>query len=342
MGKVVIIMVLGLSIGFGIISSSLSRSNMETLDTTTGYFKYSNARNIAHSAINLKLRKVDNGESPTASISGSVMGGTYLVDSIFFRNDSLGLRSTAQYLDTIYRVRTMFRRYPKPFPTVGAAVGLHVFGVGFNMSGSPFIDGNNHDINGNLISPSVPANNLPGVETMNKPDSITVAGYSSKIAGSPTKVGVNPGMANPADFGSEYIAMADYTYSPGTYGSNMTWGSVTNPVIVYANAGVDLVKFAGSIEGWGVLVCSGDIQFSGSFTFHGLVIPYSDTQIDFATTTGTPRIIGAVLMGGATGSTFEMKGNGEALYSKDAIDKAKMIQKLLYYKILSWYENYRE
>jgi hypothetical protein len=83
MGKVVIIMVMGLSIAFGIISWSLSNSSSTTVDATMGYTKYSTARNIARSAIHLKLRSIDDNKPVAQTISGFMMGGTYRVDSIF-------------------------------------------------------------------------------------------------------------------------------------------------------------------------------------------------------------------------------------------------------------------
>jgi hypothetical protein len=341
MGKVVIIMVMGLSIAFGIISWSLSSSSSTTADATMGYAKYSTARNIARSAINLKLRSIDDNKPVGQTLSGSMMGGTYRVDSIFASNDSIGFRSTATYTDTVYKIRTMMQRTPKPFPEINSAVGLRIDNVNFDMSGQADINGNNHDIDGNLISPSVLANDKTGVEVMIAADSIEAAVDASKIFGYPTKIKINPAMANPADFVQEYINSADYTYGPGTYSAQITWGSVTNPVIVFCDGTAGIVHFSGQCEGWGVLVVKGNLKASGQFTFHGLVVPFSDTIIDFDPLTGQAKIVGAILMGGATGSSFEMKGQATVKYSKDALQKAKMIGKLLFYRVLSWYEDYK-
>ncbi len=345
MGKVTIIMVLGLSIAFGIISWSLNRSNTEAIEATTGYVKYSTARNIARSAINLKLRSIDDNKPLGQTLSGSMMGGTYRVDSIFASNDSIGFRSVATVSDTIYRIRTMMQRTPKPFPNITAACGINVDSVKFDTDGKPVINGNNHDINGNLISPPVVTNNLPGVETKSKFDSATVKNVSPKpaiIYGSPTAIGVNPGMANPADFIEEYKASADTIMTTDiAKEKNVTWGTPTNPVIVYIRADPGkTVTIAGNLLVYGVLVIEGSVKVSGNVTLRGLLIPYSNSKIE-VDLVGTAQIIGAMLMGGAKGSDLELKGTSDIKYSKAALQQAQMIGKLLFYRVLTWYEDYK-
>ncbi|MFH2004109.1 MAG: hypothetical protein ABIK27_05125, partial [Bacteroidota bacterium] len=215
--------------------------------------------------------------------------------------------------------------------------GLNVNTAIFDMKGQAKRYGTNHDVDGNLISPSVPENDKPGVEVLVPADSVEAATDSSKIFGYPTKIKVNPGMANPADFVAEYISGANYSYGAGTY-PQQTWGSETNPVIVFCDGSTGQVHFSGQCNGWGILVVKGSLKATGQFTFRGLVVPFSDTVIDFDPFSGQANIIGAVLMGGATGSSFEMKGQATVKYSSAALDKAKMIDELLAYRIISWYE----
>jgi hypothetical protein len=254
--------------------------------------------------------------------------------------DTVEMTSKAKFMDTAKTMSLRLRRQPIPFPTIGEAVGLRVNDLDFDMNGSPSIDGHNHDIDGNLLAPS--ANDKPGVGVMtNVPDSALVAGFGTKIDGS-TDVVVDPGMSDPSLFVNDYINAADRVYNSGTYGSNMTWGSQAAPQIIFANGGSSgLVKFAGNIEGWGILVVKGSIQLSGTFRFHGLVIGYNDVTIQkdtIALTTGTPDIIGGLLMAGNDGSKFQMKGNDNIVYSKDALELAKYINKLQAYKVMRWYE----
>lgn len=208
--------------------------------------------------------------------------------------------------------------------------------VNYTMGGTTLVDAHNHDINGNVL-PDTAAR--PAVAALTGTDSATVAPYGVHLAGSP-KVMTDSNMANPTEYVDEYIADADKKYTAGVYGSNMTWGSTASPWIVYCDAGAGTVKFAGTIEGWGILVVKGNLTLAGTFNFHGLVIVYQDGTIDdsFSMATGTPNIIGAIFVAGGNGSSFNMNGSGQVLYSSDALDAASHIKKLLAYHVLSWYE----
>lgn len=336
MGRLTILLVFGLALSFGIISFSLNRSNSETVELTAGYYNYSTSRNIARTAINMFLRKKED-TGAFANLSGNAMGGSYSVTHTM-SNDTVRILSVATFADTIYRIRTVMKEFPKPFPGITSAVGIRVNDVKIDLSGQAKIYGQNHDINGNLISPSVPANDKVGVEVMIPADSLEALKSIASIFGFPTKIKVNPGMVNPADFVQEYINGADFSYGPGTYSAQMTWGSVTDPKIVFCDGSTGTVHFSGQCVGWGILVVKGSLRATGQFTFYGLVVPFSDTIIDFDPFSGQAKIVGAVLMGGATGSSFEMKGQATVNYSSAALDKAKMIGKLLAYRIISWYE----
>jgi len=242
-------------------------------------------------------------------------------------------------MDTVKQMYLRLRRQPIPFPTVGEAVGLRVPNVDFQMNGSPSIDGHNHDIYGNLLPPS--SNDKPGVGVLTpNPDSITVAAYDGMIVGTQDVV-VDPTMSDPSQYVNDYISAADRVFSPGVYGGNMTWGTQAAPQIVYSNGESGEVRFTGTVEGWGILVVKGSLRNSGNFTFHGLVIGYNDVTIRKDTvglSTGTPNIVGGIVMAGNSGSLFQMKGNDNVSYSKDALELAKYINKLQVYHVMKWYE----
>ncbi len=338
MGRMALIIVIGLTLTLGIVGMSLNRSKTGTIENVAGFHKYATARNIAHTAVNIALRALDRNDSTfmaTRTMSLSLMGGSATVGYSYPNVSSLDtivLTATSRYLDSTRSMVLRLRRWPVPFPTIGQAVGLRVPDVNFSMSGTPYIDGHNHDINGNALPPS--ANDKPGVGVIYRPDTSQVLAYASKIDGTRDVV-YDTTIADPAQFVAEYINAADRTFNTGTYGSNMTWGSAAAPQIVYANGDV---KFNGNIEGWGILVVHGALTLTGTFKFHGLVIAYQDTQIDVQFSTGTPDVIGALLMAGATGSNFVMKGNSNVSYSKDAINNAQFINKLQVYRVMSWYE----
>ncbi len=346
-----LILVMSLSFTAGIIGYSINISKSSTVENVSGFHKYTTARNIAHTGVNMMLRILDKNDTSYLNplqqgkrvwMVRQLMSGVCSV-SIRLKNpafmDTLEMTSKALFMDTAKSMALRLRRQPVPFPVIGAAVGLRVPLVDFQMNGTPNIDGRNHDIDGNLLPPS--ADDLPGVGVLTSiPDSANVAAYGSKINGS-EDVNVDPGMSDPSLYVNDYISAADRVYTSGTYGSNMTWGSAAAPEIVYCNATAGKVKFTGTISGYGVLVVRGSIEISGNFKFRGLVIGYNDVDIEkdtIALTTGTPDIIGGVLMGGNSGSRFQMKGNDKISYSKEALEMAKYINKLQVYRVMRWYE----
>jgi len=294
--------------------------------------------------VNMMLRKLDRNDSTI--ISPMNAGGTPMIVtniasgicsvSIKLGNpafkDTVDIWAKSRFMDSTRTMNVRLRRQPIPFPMVNEAVGLNATNVGFSMTGSASIDGHNNDIAGNLLAAS--SNDKPGVGVITPGDTTTVLQYKNKIDGTVDAVRDST-MTDPSQFVGDYINAADYTYTTGSYGSGMTWGSVNTPAIVYCNG---TINFQGNIEGWGILVVSGKISMSGTFIFHGLLIAYNDATIDLQFGIGTPTVVGAVLMGGTSGSQFTMKGSSNVSYSKDALDLAKYINKLQAYRVMYWYE----
>lgn len=350
MGKMALIIVVGLSMTVGIVGYTLNKSKTNLVENVSGFDKYTNARNIAHTGVNMMLRRLDRNDTSiinpmnrlgTPQMISSVMAGLCTV-SIKLAHppalDTVDLTSKARFMDTMKIMNLRLWRHPIPFPAIGEAVGLRVPDVNFDMNGTPNIDGHNHDINGNLLPPS--ADDKPGVGVLSQHDSGTVAPYGAGIDGTQDVV-MDPGMSNPTDFVDDYINAADFVYnSAGSpYGSNLTWGSQSAPVIVYADGTGGGVKFTGTVVGWGILVVKGNLTLTGNFTFHGLVVAYNDVTVEqISLGAGTPTIIGGFLMGGADGSSFTMKGTDQINYSKDALELAKYINKLQVYRVQWWYE----
>ena len=350
MGRMAIILVMSLVLTAGIIGYSINQSKSYSVENVAGFDKYVSARNIAHTGVNMMLRALDRNDTmyvnklsrgQTARLHTNLMSGVCSV-SVKLTNpaflDTIDITSKAVMMETTKTMTLRLRRRPVPFPTINEAVALRVPAVDFRLTGNPLIDGRNHDMNGTLLAPS--ANDKPGVGVITLADSITVAGYGSKIQGS-QDVKIDLGMDDPSLFVNDYISAADRVFTAGTYSGNMTWGTEAAPQIVYADATAGNIKFAGTISGYGILVVRGSLEISGNFKFRGLVIAYNDVTIEkdtLALTTGTPDIIGGVLMAGNPNSRFEMKGNDKIVYSKDALEMAKYINKLQVYKVIRWYE----
>ncbi len=338
MGRMAIIIVIGLSLTVGIVGYSLNSAKSGTIENVAGFDKYTISRNIAHTAVNMALRALDRNDSvfiASRAMSMNMMGGNAVVSVSFpFATiDTLDLTTTATFMDTTREMRLRLHRRPVPFPAIGSAVGLRVPNVNFQMNGNPEIDGRNHSMAGGLLAPS--ANDKPGIGFITPGDTADAAPHASKINGVPKDAIYDSTIADPFAFVGEYISAADRVYTTGVYGSNMVWGSPTTPWIVFADGNV---KFNGTVDGWGILVVRGTLTLAGNFKFRGLVIAYQDYTIDVQFSTGTPDVIGAVLMAGGAGGLYQMKGNSSVVYSKEALDMAMYINKLQVYRVLRWYE----
>ncbi|MBI1803886.1 MAG: hypothetical protein HY033_08050 [Ignavibacteriae bacterium] len=343
MGRMLLIIVVGLSFTVAIIGLSMNRSKKSLTENVVGFHEYTYARNIAHTGVNLMLRKLDRNDTSLVNplnsgrkvwLVSNVMSGVCSV-SIQLANpsflDTVDLTSKAKYMDTTYSMQLRLQRFPKPFPLINSAVGLSSSPIDFSMDNPSRITGNNYNMDGTRGDAAKDTN---GVTTLNAVESLLVVPYSAKITGDPNNLSVNP-PDNPALYVNEYISAADYVFSNGnTY--NGTYGSTTLPMIGYANGDV---KFAGSGKFYGVLVVKGTIHFDGTFDMYGLVIAVGgDDEIDMSADYGTPQILGSILIAGASGSSFKLKGTSDVKYSYSALQMAMYINKLQAYKVMRWYE----
>jgi hypothetical protein len=339
MGRMAIIIVIGLSLTVGIVGYSLNNSKTGMIENIAGFDKYAMARNIAHTAVNMALRALDRNDSlfiAAKSMSTSVMGGSATVTISYPftpRIDTMDLTASAKFMDTTRLMKLRLHRRPVPFPAIRQAVGLRIPNPNFNMVGTPDIDGHDHRMNGSPLPPS--ANDLPGVGVMNPADTSIIAPFAGKIDGSPKDIVGDTAITDPLGFVNDYIAAADITFGPGVFGGDRTWGSADAPVIVFCDGDV---KFTGKISGYGIMVVRGKLTLAGTFVFRGLVLAYQDTEIDVSFSTGTVEVIGGLIAAGPAGSKFEMRGTSAMLYSREALDMAMYINKLQVYRVMRWYE----
>ncbi len=344
MGKMALLMVVAVALSVGIVGYTLNKSKMNLTTRVAGFEKYTYARNIAHSAVNMTLRAFDRNDTTviyplerkqTVTLDRSMMGGTStvivkLVSAL--TRDTLDLFSRAVYNDSSYYMRLRLRRGPKPFPGVGACVGFASAGIDYNVDGKPhFITGMNYNMDGTRGDM---ARDTFGVCTKTVLDSIEVATEDySRISGDPRGIAAIP-PDNPAAYINEYIAMADFVYPNGS-NNNGNYGSKYAPVIGFANGSV---KFGGGGTFYGVLIVNGTLEFSGNFTIYGLVLCYgSDIVISVSTSAGTPSLYGGLIMYGAPGSDFTLKGTPNFYYSYEALQMAMYIGKMQAYQVLEWY-----
>jgi hypothetical protein len=339
MGRASLLMVMGLGMVFAIIGMNMRGTTSLLVTAESGYAKYSTARNMARMAVHTTLRAYDRNLSPIPT-SGSLNGGSYTVASRE-SGDTLWLTTTGRCADSSYTMSVKLLRTTKPFPRVNSAIGIRATPVNFSISGKAQVDGHNYDRTGAAL---IGSGDVTGVATMTASDSLTVktAGGTNILGVPPVKVDTTT--IDPNAFLDEYRLNPDFFYNTSGVYNNVTWGSPSFPAIVYCNAGDDTsfsIKFTGNVVGYGILVVRGNVQFNGNFSFFGLVVVDGfNTVVQFGAS-GTPQIVGGVIVAGNAGASVTLKGTGttgKVKYSSEALAQSKNIGKLRYYSIVEWYE----
>ncbi len=320
MGKMAIILIVGLTIIVGIMSVSMIGRTNDASKASAATFKKAYAKNIASSAAEYYIRQVK--ATPTLrgtfSIS-SILNGTATVtlsdwtggvtDSV--RLTSIGIYNAAQETVTVKAIS-------QSFLTVNSAINFRTSSVLY----SPQIDvisGYDHDINGVLLSPS--SNDRRGAGVTRSADSTTLANNGSATITGTKKIMVDGAIPDPQSFATSLIGKADYILS-GSIGSNQTWGSASSPKIVFVNGNC---SFAKDCVGWGILLINANtISAKKSLTFHGLVVFYSSSTISFDVAKDF-TVVGGFLLSAPTQISYQTKKNAQISYSKAALDMAKSV-----------------
>ncbi len=349
MGRAAMFVVMGFGLAAGFISMNIRNATNLLTESQVGYYNYSMARNLARTGVQRSLRYIDmNPGIPnyTPPTSGSFNGGTYTT-STTQSGDTMWLNVNGVYADTSYLMKTKLLKSTKPFPAVKGAVSIRASPIDINMTGQAGVDGRNYDSSGTNLDSDCPdpsfTGDKPGFAVMNSTDSAEAYNASSNIFGNP-KTKIDTTTSDPSAFIDEYTSNADTTINtPGTY-SGGTYGTAEFPKITVVNAGEDTnfaIKFTGGFTGYGILAINGNVQFSGGIDFKGLIVVYGKNNVVDFTSTGTPKIVGGLIVAGRA-ANVTLKGTGSVgakiAYSCDALFKARNLSKLRYYGVLEWYE----
>ncbi len=345
MGKAALFIVIGLSVSLAFIKLSLTGYPVHATINTSAYFSSVTATNIARSALNNFLMKLNQNKS----LNGTFVEQDKYVDrgidtvtvSSSSANPSLGdtisIAVSAWYNKKNKRATAKIVLSKLTIPPIAAAVAFPGPNPVLDLNGNPLIDGNNHDYDGNSSSSS---NDLPGVVVNSATDSTNMVQklFNDKQENQVIGYGANPSVSvkpidDPAVFIDPIIASADYNLPAGTY-SSMTFGSKDAPVIVYGEG--DL-KFSGGVVGHGILVIDGTLTLSGNFFWHGIVYVVGPSPEIF-NSVGTNRIIGGVVLGGKD-KTARLRGTADIQYSHEAVENVRNNTKsLLTMDLISWFE----
>lgn len=345
MGKIALIIVLGLAISVSFLRLVIQERPIEATENVGTYFSRVAAKNVARSALNNSLKKLYQNKSLRGTFTefnDYIEGG---VDTVRITansatasiGDTVHVSVVAWYQNQCSNIDVKLLGNSIFIPPITAAVAFPGPNPVLDLSGTPLIDGNNHDINGN---PSTSCNNLPGVAVASGTDSINMRNrlFSDKMDDQVIGLENDPSVhvretPDPSTYLDPIIANADHYLPSSTY-SAIEFGSQSNPTIVYGKG--DL-KFSGGVIGHGILIIDGTLTLSGNFFWYGMVYVIGPTPEIF-NSVGTNRILGGVVLGG-TDKIARLRGTADIQYSCETIDNVTSnTGSLITFNIVSWFE----
>jgi hypothetical protein len=223
------------------------------------------------------------------------------------------------------------------FPVPGAMYIAADAVSNVNISGNITVDGNDHDINGNL---KAGGDVLPGIAVDNPND---VNKIKSSIKGSAEILGQGGkpsvySVTNVTDwreYAKDVESNPDIIINSSTNLSKISnLGTTTNPKTTFVNGDI---QFNSNLEGCGILVVNGNLRINGTFTYRGLVIAYKDSEIK-TQLNGNGKIYGGMIIAGTSANLEISNGNFKCFYSQEALSHISGILKTKRFRILSWYE----
>lgn len=202
----------------GFIGLQMYRSDEYTMETQYVYMKYMNARNLARASVHAALRTYDRNLTPPTGVSTSFNAGTFRLDSLWSSTnlDTLRMVTRGTYAESTYVMRLTLFRSTRPFPTVGAALGIRATPLTkFTMNGKPLVDGRAYDTSGTRrLNPGEEGyGDKPGIAAMNAADTTKINGGQGNgtINGTPPMT-IDTTTVDPRPFLDIYKNNADFTF----------------------------------------------------------------------------------------------------------------------------------
>lgn len=341
MGKMSLILTMGIAVIIGFFVLRLNSNAKEGLTTTLDMYEYTQARLIANSGVEIYLEKMRRDKSLNSGtfLNNELADGSYDI-YITGPDTALNIRSVAHFMNVTHESIVKARRDPVPFPMAPAALYISTSAMqNVKMTGNFTVSGFNHDKNGNLVSTT--NNTVPGVLVDNNADSVAIVdvlkkntsnNITGKGGGTPNIAVYNYGI-DWAGISTDIAFSADQTLGSGKYNTG-TFGTYAKPQITLLNGDAE---FNGNLSGSGILVVNGNLTIAGNFDFKGLVIAYKESTIT-TKLNGTGSVIGSFIVSGNSVDMDISNGTFNALYSPEALNNAKLNLKSSRFQILSWWE----
>jgi hypothetical protein len=345
MGKGLLIIALGMSVIISFFILKLNSNSKENLSTTVNMFEQTQARLIANSGVEVYLERLKHDRTMMNSSfsNNNLFGGNYNIvisgPESLVRVTSTATFMGVQHTTVVEAAADKVPLHPGPgamYLSSGTVAGLKKNAI----NGSIEINGNDHDLDGNLSGPgSVPGIAVDGETQKNSVLDMITKNTIDQVLGS----GGTPSVAaitNEVDWAEYAQLVAD---NPDILIDTQekvkevnTWGTVIDPKVTFVNGDI-LINNSQAASGCGILVVNGNLAINGGFDYKGLVIAFKETTIDIKLN-GNAQILGSLVVAGNEINVDVSSGNFNALYSSEALNLIATLLVTKRFSILSWWE----
>ncbi len=334
MGRMVLIIAVGLVSVYGIVAMTFHRSGEQAAESSRTYAATTQARNLANTGVEFAIHRLQEESGWRDGFTDKPLhAGTF---SVTVHDNQTApqleanqlLLSSVGYLQEDTATVDVLVEFGEGLPPIPAAMAVYSDSLNFDVSGTSFtINGDDTNPDG---SPGT-GNALPGLTVggnnaynnvltnlnSNQEDRITGDGGTGSI----TQDNLDSEMLE--SYINDYVAAADTVISTSTLHST-TLGTETSPRITVLDGDIDI----SSVTGHGILVVQNgnSIRITGDFEYHGLIIMQGDNDFQ-ADIYGNTHLYGAMLMGGSDDETafdVDLRGNINVNYSKQVLTGLEM------------------
>ena len=353
MGKMALIITMGMSVIIGFISLKLNGNSTEGVSTSVNMFEQTQARLIANTGVEVYLEKLYANPSliNTTSAKENLFNGEYFVKlSGTMPNVRVISTATFQGVEHVSVADAVLE--PVKFPVLPGGMYIATSALtGADFLGSMKLNGNNHNASG------VIKNDGTGVRGLSVDDEAQRKSIEDYLAKPQAKPGNLIGKLSDGTFGSPSYGLSDpdmkkdwdeiYQWlanaADDTYidkSPPKTLGDLSNPKItlVINTDPSKAITIAANTVGAGILIVHGNVKFAGGVEYKGIVLSYKETNIDLeVTSVGTNTVIGGMIV---AGKSVSYKGGGtmDVKYSADVLNLIQANYKKNGFTIVRWYE----
>jgi hypothetical protein len=346
MGKSILLITLGISVIISFFIIRLNANSKEGLNVTVNLFEKTQARLIANSGVEIFLEKLKADKSLLGKTftNNKLFNGVYDI-TIEGPDTLVKVTANSIFQDASHKTIVFAKADKIPFIPGPGAMYLTASTISSfkksGIGGSVLIDGNNHDINGNLLNDGIitPGIAVDGETQKTEVTNIIKANAIDQVLGTGGTPSVQT-ISNSTDWNDyalQLVENPDIIIDTQSKIQKMNnWGTIDNPKVTFVNGDI-AINNSETAEGCGILVVNGNLSVNGNFTFRGLIIAYKETTIEIKLN-GNGKIIGGIVVAGQKILIEVANGNFSSLYSLPAMNHMANLLKTNRFKILSWWE----